>query len=289
LKDIKFETHEADRKFLSNVGARSSTREARAFNLEFLDFMVECNALLFGDFTLKSGRKSPYFINTGEYKTGAQLSRLGDFYAKLIHNSVRPPEAAGEVDEILGDAALAAINASVSKKFNVLFGPAYKGIPLVSAASTKLAANGLDLKFSFDRKERKDHGEKTLIMGYCPQAGDRIAIIEDVTTAGTSVRDTVALLEKLNIDAKIVALYISVDRMERGTTNTATAIEQLKQELGIDVYSIATAADIVEYLENPPDYCAPVPNGPEHASNIRKYLEEYGVNDTKSTRGPDLG
>ncbi|MDR0491882.1 MAG: orotate phosphoribosyltransferase [Oscillospiraceae bacterium] len=250
--------------------------QRRVLYAEFLDFMVECGALLFGDFTLKSGRKSPYFINTGEYKTGAQLSRLGDFYTKLIHNSVRAPEDAGTVGEKLDDLAKTNINNLILSKFNVLFGPAYKGIPLVTATSVKLASDGLSLDVSFNRKERKDHGEGNLIMGYFPQAGDRIAIIEDVTTAGTSVRETVALLDELGIDAKVVALYISVDRMERGAGNSS-AINQLEQEYGIDVYSIATAADIIDYLENTPDNCAPIANANAHAANIREYLTKYGA------------
>jgi len=237
--------------------------------------MVKCGALLFGDFTLKSGRKSPYFINTGEYKTGEQLSRLGDFYAKLMHNSVRPPEEEGTVDEELDDSAKARINGLISEKYNVLFGPAYKGIPLVTAASAKLASNGLSLNVSFDRKERKDHGEGKVIMGYYPQTGDRIAIVEDVTTAGTSVRETINLLEELRIDAKIVALYISVDRMERGTGD-ATAISQLRQECGIEVYSIATVEDIIEYLENTPNNCIPISEAANHANNIREYLAKFG-------------
>ena len=248
----------------------------RAFYTEFLDFMVASGALLFGDFTLKSGRKSPYFINTGEYKTGAQLSRLGDFYAKLIHNSVRTPEAAGTVGEKLDDNAKVTINKLISSKFNVLFGPAYKGIPLATTTSARLALDGLSLNVSFDRKERKDHGEGELIMGYYPQSGDRIAIIEDVTTAGTSVREIEALLRELRIDARVVALYISVDRMERGTGNI-TAIAQIKQEYGIDVFAIATVADIIDYLEDTPDNCTQVPNASEHATNIREYLEKHGA------------
>ena len=248
----------------------------RVFYSAFLNFMINCGALLFGDFTLKSGRKSPYFINTGEYKTGAQLSRLGDFYAKLIHNSVRLPEAAGTVDEELCNDARKIINDSISSRFNVLFGPAYKGIPLVTATSVKLASDGLALNVSFNRKERKDHGEGELIMGYYPQHGDRIAIIEDVTTAGTSVREIIALLKELKVDARVVALYISVDRMERGTGGIS-AISQIKHEYGIDVYSIVTAKDIVDYLENTPDYCTPVDNAATHASNIREYLNKYGA------------
>jgi len=248
---------------------------SRALYPEFLDFMVKCGALLFGDYTLKSGRKSPYFINTGEYKTGAQLLRLGEFYAKLIHNSVRAADDAGKVDETLDDVEKDRINGLISGKFNVLFGPAYKGIPLATATAAKLASNGLALNVSFDRKERKDHGEGELIMGYYPQAGDRIAIVEDVTTAGTSVRETIQLLNDLKINATVVALYVSVDRMERGTGDT-TAIAQLKQEYGIDVYAIATAANIIDYLEDTPDSCSPVEDAAIHAANIRSYLEKYG-------------
>jgi len=250
--------------------------ESRVLYMEFIDFMIKCGALLFGDFTLKSGRKSPYFINTGEYKTGYQLARLGDFYAKLIHNSARPPESAGAVDEILSDIELKKINAAIETKFNVLFGPAYKGIPLVTSASAKLAKNGLSLNVSFNRKERKDHGEGSLIMGYIPQVGDRIAVIEDVTTAGTSVREIVSLLDELQVEAKIVALYVSIDRMERGNADIS-AIAQLKQDYGIDVYSIASVADIIDYLENTPANCTPIPNAAAHASKMRKYLQVYGA------------
>ena len=245
---------------------------------EFLDFMVKSGALLFGDFTLKSGRKSPYFINTGEYKTGEQLSKLGDFYAKLIHNSVRPEEQAGRLSEDLSGATLEAVNEKIRSKFNVLFGPAYKGIPLVTAASVKLAEKELTLNVSFDRKERKDHGEGDVILGYFPVTGDKIAIVEDVTTAGTSVRDTAALLKELNTGAKVVALYISVDRMERGTGD-ASAITQLKDECGIEVYSIATAANIIEYLMDTPTYCRPIPDAKKHAANMIEYLKAYGGKD----------
>lgn len=243
---------------------------------EFLDFMVGCGALLFGDFALKSGRKSPYFINTGEYKTGPQLSRLGDFYAKMIHNSVRSPDKAGIVGEVLDASEQKSINDLISAKFNVLFGPAYKGIPLVTATSVKLAAGGLDLNVSFNRKERKDHGEGELIMGYHPEAADRIAIIEDVTTAGTSVRETTALLKELKTGAEVVALYISVDRMERGTGDTS-AIAQLKEEFGVEVYSIATIENIIDYLIDTPPGCTHVPDAERHASNIRAYLKKYGA------------
>ena len=244
------------------------------FYPQFLDFMVKSGALLFGDFTLKSGRKSPYFINTGEYKTGEQLSLLGKFYARLIENSVCD-EPHG-LDYKFTDAERKEVNAKLETKFNVLFGPAYKGIPLVTTTSAELSRQKLNFKISFDRKERKDHGEVGDILGYVPQNGDKIAIVEDVTTAGTSIRETSKLLEQLGVDAKVVALYISVDRMERGT-GEKSAIEQLKDELGIEVYSIATTEQIVEYLINLPADCTPIPNSAQHAENIRKYLAEYGA------------
>jgi len=251
--------------------------KSSVFYPQFLDFMVKSGALLFGDFTLKSGRKSPYFINTGEYKTGAQLARLGEFYARLIQNSVC--EEPRSVDYSFSDEEKEDINEKLRNKFNVLFGPAYKGIPLVTAASAELSLQGIDFNISFDRKERKDHGDGGYILGYMPQDGDRIAIVEDVTTAGTSIRETTQLLSELGINAKIVALYISVDRMERGT-GELSAIDQLKSELGIEVYSIATAEQIVEYLVNTPSNCTPIESSEVYAENIRKYLDEYGVRHT---------
>ncbi|MDR3310263.1 MAG: orotate phosphoribosyltransferase [Oscillospiraceae bacterium] len=244
----------------------------------FLDFMVQCGALLFGDFTLKSGRKSPYFINTGEYKTGAQLARLGDFYAKLIDNSVRPENEWGGIDEKTELQPRTELNDKIKAAFSVLYGPAYKGIPLVTAASAKLAQNGLDLNVSFNRKEKKDHGEAGQILGYIPQNGDKIAVLEDVTTAGTSVRETIALLESLRIEARISALYISVDRLERGTGGKSATVE-LAEKYGLRVHSIATAADVVEYLENPTLSALQIPDAAKHAANIRAYLKEYGAAD----------
>jgi len=242
---------------------------------EFLEFMIDSGALLFGDFTLKSGRKSPYFINTGEYKTGTQLSRLGEFYAKLIENSVRPEAETGSVGEKIGDGGRVALNNAIKAKFNVMFGPAYKGIPLVTAASIKLAANGLDIPVSYNRKETKDHGEAGRLLGYTPKNGDKIAIIEDVTTAGTSVRETIDLLGQMNIDAQITALYISVDRMEKGTGETS-AIVQLSRDYNIDVYAIATARDIVRFLKNPESGGAKVHNAAYYAEQMENYLNEYG-------------
>lgn len=180
--------------------------------------MLEVGALLFGDFTLKSGRKSPYFINTGEYGTGEQVSRLCDFYADIIKSS--------------------------GQKFDVMYGPAYKGIPLAVMASSKFPG----MRYAFNRKEAKDHGDGNTIMGCHVKKGDKVAIIEDVTTAGTSVRETISLFKQLDLDVSITSLYISVDRMEKGTGDLL-ATEQIKEDYGIKVYSIVTVNDIIGYLE----------------------------------------
>lgn len=204
--------------------------------------MQDCSALLFGEFTLKSGRKSPYFINTGEYTTNRQIERLGEFYGVMIEESM---------DEH-------------GVEFDVLFGPAYKGIPLAVMAASNLEC---EVGVAFNRKEAKDHGDGKLILGHVPKNGDRVAIIEDVTTAGTSVRETIELFKSMNIDVKIVALYISIDRMEKGTGDLS-ATQQITKEFGIPVYSIATAQDIIKYLEK---------SGNSAAVAMREYLAQYGV------------
>ena len=202
--------------------------------------MQECGALLFGDFTLKSGRKSPYFVNTGEYKTNKQLLKLGEFYAALIEKSQK----------------------ETGIEFDVLYGPAYKGIPLAVIAGSRLER---EVGISFNRKEIKDHGDGKTIMGYVPKNGDRVAIIEDVTTAGTSIRETMDLFKQAGIDVKIVALYISIDRQEKGAGDIS-ATKQITEEYGIPVFSIATAGDIIDYLGDS-----------EYAAKMREYLEQYGV------------
>ena len=191
---------------------------------EFIHFMVRSGVLTFGDFTTKSGRKTPYFVNTGNYKTGAQASRLGDYYAACIQ-------------EHLPDG------------IDALFGPAYKGIPLaVSAASALYRNYDRDLPYCFNRKEVKDHGEGGGMVGYKPQDGDRIAIIEDVVTAGTAVRETIELFKSV-ADVKFAALFVSVDRMERGTRE-CTTLDELRQDYGIQVHPIVTIRDIMSCLHN---------------------------------------
>ena len=168
---------------------------------EFITFMVRSGVLTFGDFTTKSGRKTPYFINTGNYKTGAQAARLGDYYAACLQ------------DHLPGDVT-------------ALFGPAYKGIPLAVSAAASLYRNyGRDLPYCFNRKEVKDHGEGGSMVGYQPKDGDVIAIVEDVVTAGTAVRESIALFKNV-ADVTISSLFVSVDRMERGSGTCSTLDER---------------------------------------------------------------
>lgn len=193
---------------------------------EFMTFMVTAGVLTFGDFTTKSGRKTPYFINTGNYKTGAQASKLGDYYAACIAENL--PEG-----------------------IDCLFGPAYKGIPLVVAAASSLyCGHGRDLSYCFNRKEAKDHGEGGSMVGYQPKDGDHIVIVEDVVTAGTAVRESIELFRHV-AKVKIDALIVSVDRMERGTGDETT-LDELRGEHGIAVYPIVTVREIIAFLHNRP-------------------------------------
>lgn len=191
---------------------------------EFIEFMMSADVLRFGHFVTKSGRNTQYFVNTGNYKTGAQLARLGSYYAALVK------EAAGE-------------------DFEAMFGPAYKGIPLVSACSIALYRDhGIDKPYFFNRKESKDHGEGGVTVGYQPKDGDRILIIEDVITAGTAVRETMPIL-KACAKVQVPHMFISVDRCEVGKTPGKTAIMEVEEEFGIKVHPIVTVVDIHEYLE----------------------------------------
>jgi len=192
-----------------------------AYKQEFITFMVRAGVLTFGDFTTKSGRKTPYFINTGNYRTGSQISALGDYYAACIEQS--------------------------GESFDLLFGPAYKGIPLaVAAASSLFRQSGRDMPFCFNRKEDKDHGEGGSLIGHKPKAGERVAIIEDVVTAGTAVRETVELFKQI-ADVRLTALFVSVDRMERGTGDKTT-IQELEDTLCLRVYPIVTVREIIDFL-----------------------------------------
>lgn len=220
------------------------------YKSDFIGLMLDCGVLTFGDFTLKSGRKSPYFINTGKYRTGGQLSKLGVFYAESISAAV------GEDELRRADSGL------------ILFGPAYKGIPLAAAAACALYQKyNADLRYFFNRKEIKDHGEGGAFVGSAPQDGDRIIIVEDVITAGTAVRETVPLL-RAAAKAEIPYMIISVDREER-TASGMTASEEVKAEFGIEVFSIITVKEIREYIQGRFDH--------ELLNRMDSYIGEYCV------------
>lgn len=207
---------------------------------EFLDFSVETNVLRFGSFMLKSGRQSPYFFNSGLFNTGGSLARLGRFYAQAI-------EASG-ID------------------YDMLFGPAYKGIPIAAATSIALAdQHHKDIPYAFNRKEAKDHGEGGVIVG--AELNGRILVIDDVISAGTSVRESVDIIRAQQ--AQLAGVVISLDRQERGQNETS-AIQEVEASYGIRVASIVTLADLITYLESKAN------KGDELAA-IRDYREQYGV------------
>lgn len=191
------------------------------YKQQFIEFMVQAGVLSFGEFTTKSGRKTPYFINTGRYSTGAQLARLGDFYASAIEQAV-------------------------GRNFDVLFGPAYKGIPLVAAASIALERRGHDVGFCFNRKEAKDHGEGGALVGAPLTDGTRVLIVEDVTTAGTSIRETLPLL-RAAAAVELAGLVVSVDRQERGTSERS-ALSEVQHEFGMKTFAIVTIDEVLEHL-----------------------------------------
>ena len=212
---------------------------------QFIRFLAECGVLKFGTFRLKSGRIAPYFLNAGEYKTGAQIKRLGEFYADCIVNS--------------------------GVQADVLFGPAYKGIPLAISASVALYEKyGKNVGFCFDRKEVKDHGEGGMFVGTQPKDGDKVVIIEDVMTSGKALKE---VLPKLRGAAKVdvAGMIITVDRMEKALDSDRSAVQQAYAEEGVKVYSIVTIQDIIAALE------AGIIDGREHVPAIRAYLEEYGA------------
>ena len=214
-----------------------------AYKREFIEFLQGAGVLKFGDFTAKSGRKIPYFINAGEIKTGDQISKLGEFYAKSYLEKV-------------------------GNKRTVLYGPAYKGIPISVAASIGLSKNGLDVPFFFNRKEEKDHGEGGVFVGYLPKEGDEIVIVEDVITAGTAIRESMAILKNLK-GTKIAATFVMVDRKEKGQ-GEKSAMAEIGEEFGFPVYSVVDVYDIIEYLEEDE-------SNAENVERIKKYLAVNGA------------
>ena len=214
-----------------------------SYKREFIKFLEDAGVLKFGDFTAKSGRKIPYFINAGDIKTGEQIQKLGEFYAKAYFEKV-------------------------GNKRAVLYGPAYKGIPIAVSVAVALAKEGLDVPFFFNRKEEKDHGEGGVFDGYKPQAGEDIVIVEDVVTAGTAIRESMAILSKLE-GTKVAATFVMVDRKEKGQTDKS-AIAEVADEYGFPVYSVVNVYDIIEYLEENEA-------NRENVERIKKYLEVNGA------------
>lgn len=214
-----------------------------SYKREFIEFLQDAGVLKFGDFTAKSGRKIPYFINAGDIKTGAQIKKLGEFYAKAYFDK-------------LGD------------KKTVLYGPAYKGIPIAVSVASALADHNLDVPFFFNRKEEKDHGEGGVFVGYKPKEGEEIVIVEDVVTAGTAIRESMAILSKLD-GTRVAAVFVMVDRKEKGKTDKS-AIAEVGEEYGFPVYSVVDVYDIIEYLEEDE-------SNRENVERIKKYLEINGA------------
>lgn len=220
------------------------------YKKEFIEFMIDCNVLKFGDFVTKSGRNTPFFVNTGFYRTGAQLKKLGVYYAK-------------------------AIEAKFGFDFDVLFGPAYKGIPLSVAAAIAISEDyGKDIKYCANRKEVKDHGDTGILLGSPIEDGDKVVIIEDVTTAGTSIQETLPIV-KAQGDVDVLGLVVSVDRMERGQ-GTKSALEEISENYGLETTAIVTMQEVVEHLYNKP-YKGKVIIDDTLKASIDAYYEQYGV------------
>ena len=213
------------------------------YKREFIQFLESAGVLKFGDFTAKSGRKIPYFINAGDIKTGDQIAKLGEFYAKAYFEKV-------------------------GNKRTVLYGPAYKGISIAVSSSIALSKEGLDVPFFFNRKEAKDHGEGGVFVGYVPKAGEEVVIVEDVITAGTAIRESMAILSSLE-DVKVAATFVMVDRKEKGKTDKS-AMSEVEDEFGFPVYSVVDVYDIIEYLEEDPA-------NEENVTRIKNYLSINGA------------
>lgn len=213
------------------------------YKREFIQFLQSAGVLKFGDFTAKSGRKIPYFINAGMIKTGEEIAKLGEFYAKAYFDKI-------------------------GNKKTVLYGPAYKGISIAVSAAVALSKNGLDVPFFFNRKEVKDHGEGGVFVGYVPQAGEEVVIVEDVITAGTAIRESMAILSGLE-NVKVAATFVMVDRKEKGKTDKS-AMAEVTEEFGFPVYSVVDVYDIIEYLEEDPANA-------ENVTRIRNYLAVNGA------------
>ena len=214
-----------------------------AYKREFIQFLEGAGVLKFGDFTAKSGRKIPYFINAGDIKTGDQIAKLGEFYAKAYLEKI-------------------------GRRNTVLYGPAYKGISIAVSSAVALSREGLDLPFFFNRKEIKDHGEGGVFVGYVPKAGEEVVIVEDVITAGTAIRESMSILSALE-GVKVSAVFVMVDRKEKGKTDKS-AMQEVADEFGLSVYSVVDVYDIIEYLEEDEA-------NRENVERIKNYLAQNGA------------
>lgn len=221
------------------------------YKQEFIEFMVDSQVLKFGEFTLKSGRKSPFFMNAGAYVTGSQLRRLGEYYAKAIHDN-------------FGD------------DFDVLFGPAYKGIPL-SVATTIAYSElyGKEIRYCSNRKEVKDHGDAGILLGSSIKDGDRVVIIEDVTTSGKSIEETFPIIQAQG-KVEIKGLMVSLNRMEKGLGGKTSALAEIKEKYGFDAHAIVTMQEVTEYLYNRP-YKGQIYIDDKLKAAIDEYYEQYGA------------
>lgn len=220
------------------------------YKKDFIEFMVDCQVLKFGDFVTKSGRKTPFFVNTGFYRTGAQLRRLGQYYAEAINNTF-------------------------GLDFDVLFGPAYKGIPLSVAATIAISEKfNKDIKYCSNRKEIKDHGDKGILLGSPISDGDKVVIIEDVTTAGTSIEETLPII-KAQGNVNPIGLVVSVDRMERGQ-GEKSALCEIEEKYGLKTTAIVTMAEVIEHLYNK-TYNGRVVIDDKLKEAIDNYYSQYGA------------
>lgn len=221
------------------------------YKQEFIEFMVDSRALKFGEFTLKSGRKSPFFMNAGAYETGGQLRKLGEFYARAIHDNY-------------GD------------DFDVLFGPAYKGIPLsVAAAIAYSELYGREVRYCSNRKEIKDHGDTGILLGSKLKDGDRVVIIEDVTTSGKSIEETFPIL-KGQADVEIKGLMVSLNRMEKGLGGKVSALQEIREKYGFEARAIVSMGEVIEHLHNKP-YRGEILIDDTLKKAIDAYYAEYGA------------
>ena len=214
-----------------------------SYKREFIEFLQGAGVLKFGDFTAKSGRKIPYFVNAGMIKTGDEIAKLGEFYAKAYADKL-------------------------GNKKSVLYGPAYKGISIAVSAAVALSKNGLNIPFFFNRKEVKDHGEGGVFVGYVPQPGEEIVSVEEVSTAGTAIRESMAILSGLE-GVKVAATFIMVDRKEKGQ-GEKLAMQEIEEQFGFPVYSVVDVYDIIEYLEEDPA-------NKENVERIKNYLAVNGA------------